>query len=100
MVELARLRDRHRLRRQLRVIGVDIDILDNSLALRVKQVFIDRLGFTPLQRVGKAPKVLLVYRVSSPMTKLSLHPIEVLASGQQFVAYGIHPDTGSRTSGP
>lgn len=28
------------------------------------------------------------------MEKLSYQPIEVLATGQQFVAYGVHPDTG------
>lgn len=75
------------------VIGIDIDVLDGSLVTKLKQVFFDRLGFTPLQRVGRVPKVMLLYRVSQPMQKIVLHPIEVLATGNQFVAYGVHPDT-------
>lgn len=76
------------------VIGVDVDILDPVVANAVRNLIEARLGVTPLVRVGKAPKVLLVYRTTEPMEKLSYQPIEVLASGQQFVAYGVHPDTG------
>ena len=76
------------------IIGVDIDILDDALANQIKMVFFDKLGATPLIRVGRAPKMMLVYRVEGVMTKISLAPLEVLATGQQFVAYGIHPDTG------
>lgn len=77
-----------------RVIGVDIDILDADVAMTVRASVIARLGETPLIRVGKRPKALLVYRCSEKMSKLSYQPIEVLADGQQFVAYGVHPDTG------
>ena len=76
------------------VIGVDIDILDETLANDVKMIIFKRLGVTPLVRVGLAPKMMLLYRVGRPMNKISLQPIEVLATGQQFVAYGVHPDTG------
>ena len=77
-----------------RVVGVDIDILDAEVAGNVRRLFEERLGVTPLVRVGKAPKVLLVYRCTEKIDKLSYQPIEVLANGQQFVAYGVHPDTG------
>jgi len=76
------------------VIGIDIDILDAEVAGAVRRKFEELLGPTPLERVGKAPKVLLVYRETERMEKLSMQPIEVLAQGQQFVAYGVHPDTG------
>ena len=77
-----------------RVIGVDIDILDAVVSHEVRALIEERLGATPLVRVGKAPKVLLVYRCTEKIEKLSYQPIEVLATGQQFVAYGVHPDTG------
>ena len=77
-----------------RVIGVDIDILDPKVSRDVQRLIEDKLGTTPLVRVGKAPKVLLVFRCTEKMSKLSYQPIEVLADGQQFVAYGVHPDTG------
>jgi len=82
------------------VIGVDIDVLDAEIAGAVRQSIEGMLGVTPLVRVGKAPKVLLVYRTTEPMEKLSYQPIEVLATGQQFVAYGVHPDTGLPYSWP
>lgn len=77
-----------------RVIGVDIDVLDAEISGAIRRKFEELLGVTPLVRVGKAPKVLLVYRTTEPMEKLSYQPIEVLATGQQFVAFGVHPDTG------
>ena len=77
-----------------RVIGVDIDVLDAEIAGAIRRKIEEKLGPTPLVRVGKAPKVLLVYRCTEKIDKLSYQPIEVLANGQQFVAYGVHPDTG------
>ncbi len=76
------------------VIGVDIDALDTALASQVRLIIQGHLGETPLVRIGKAPKLMMVYRVDKPMNKISMSPLEVLATGQQFVAYGVHPDTG------
>ena len=45
-------------------------------------------------RIGRAPKRLLVYRAAAPFAGRKRHPLEVLARGQQFVAYAVHPDTG------
>jgi hypothetical protein len=55
-----------------------------------------------LVRIGKAPKRLIPLRTDEPFAKIlrtlfapngSKHRIEVLGDGQQFVAFGIHPDT-------
>jgi putative DNA primase/helicase len=64
---------------------------------------LELLGPTPLCRIGRAPKILLLYRVEIPHDKLSTPDllfgdgikakVEILAQGQQFVAFGIHPDT-------
>lgn len=85
------------------LVGVDIDVLDASLAERLRDMAIAMLGPTPLLRIGKAPKCLLVFRTDAPFDKVqtsefqmldgTVARVEVLATGQQFVAFGIHPGT-------
>ena len=78
-----------------RVIGIDIDVFaDPPLAKRIEMLAREMLGDTPALRIGRAPKRLLVYRADPPFKGFKLPPIEVLGLGQQFIAYGIHPDTG------
>lgn len=76
-----------------KVIAIDIDVLDSSVAIAVGNVFQEHLGKTDFVRIGKSPKALYLYRTEQPFNKISMHPIEVLAHGQQFVAYAIHPET-------
>jgi hypothetical protein len=85
------------------VAAVDIDIPAPALAEQVEKLAEMMLGPTPLRRIGRQPKVVRCYRVAAPLRKLAtpelLLPdgtkaqVEVLGAGQQFVAYGIHPDT-------
>jgi hypothetical protein len=75
------------------VVAIDIDILEQDVAVQVGQVFSNILGQTDMIRIGKAPKALYLYRTNEPFSKISMHPIEVLGAGQQFVAYAIHPET-------
>lgn len=83
------------------VIAIDIDILDPDLAGTAEAISRELLGDTPLFRIGKFPKRLLVYRSGEPIIGRKRHDInvEVLAlnkdqkGGQQFVAFGIHPGT-------
>ena len=77
-----------------RLVGIDIDVLDSDLAHRLERLARDRLGDTPLLRIGRAPKRLLVYRAEAPFAGPKRAPLEVLAHGRQFVAFAIHPDTG------
>lgn len=76
------------------VVGIDIDILDGALAIRLADLAASMLGDTPCLRIGRAPKRLLVYRAATPFAGRKRHPLELLARGQQFVAYAVHPDTG------
>lgn len=76
------------------VVAIDIDVLEPEIAVQVGKVFEKHLGQSELMRIGKAPKALYLYRTAEPFTKISMHPIEVLGVGQQFVAYAIHPETG------
>jgi hypothetical protein len=85
------------------IVGVDIDVPVEALAAEVETLAREMLGATPLKRIGRAPKLLLAYRAAAPFDKvqtpeLMLHDgavvrVEVLATGQQFVGFGIHPDT-------
>lgn len=83
------------------VVAIDIDILDPYLAVEAEVIARKIFGDTPLLRIGKFPKRLLVYRAGEPIIGSKRHDInvEVLAlnkdqkGGQQFVAFGIHPAT-------
>ena len=56
-----------------------------------------------VQRIGNAPKTLLVYRTKKPFSKMvsktwedilgQEHKIEILGDGQQYVLFAEHPDT-------
>ena len=75
------------------LVAIDIDILDPDLAHQATEIVTARLGAT-LMRVGRWPKRLLLYRTLTPGPKQTVGKVEVLGLGQQFVAFGIHPDTG------
>jgi hypothetical protein len=85
------------------IVGVDIDVTDESLSVAIQQLAQKVLGAAPC-RIGNPPKRLLTYRIEEPLRKVraeftaaetgELHAVEVLGEGQQFVAEGIHPNTG------
>lgn len=76
------------------VVGIDIDVMDAALAQRIAELARMKLGDTPALRIGQQPKQMLVYRTDTPFQSFDAKPLQVLALGRQFVAYGIHPDTG------
>lgn len=92
--------------------AADLDIRDEAMALAMEDFVTTEFGFAPV-RVGLAPKRLLLFRASEPFSKVQSsfwidpfgdgedgkpikHKVEILGSGQQFVAFAIHPDTGKR----
>jgi Bifunctional DNA primase/polymerase, N-terminal len=89
-----------------RLVGVDIDIIPAEHVQAVKRLVFEVLGLAMLERVG-AKGAMLCYRNEAAVGKITVsgkHPtlpgkIEILGAGQQFVSYGIHPDTGRRTRG-
>ena len=87
------------------IAALDVDTTDAGLARRFVGWCQEHLGPT-CERVGLAPKVLLVYRAASEGWGKATgawfedrsgarHRLEVLGKGQQFVAYHVHPDTGA-----
>ena len=80
------------------LVGGDIDLTDRAHAMEVEKIFYAVLGETSLRRVG-SKGCLLCYRNDAPIPKITIGTrdkrlVEILGSGQQFVAYGVHPDTG------
>jgi hypothetical protein len=97
---------------------VDLDILDEEMALAMEAFVREQFGDAPL-RIGMAPKRGLAFRTDKPFPKINsktyedewadpnaamshggkpvghLRKVEILGDGQQFVAFAVHPDTGS-----
>jgi len=89
--------------------AVDLDLRCKAAAAHMHDFVVALLGDAPV-RIGRAPKQLLLYRTDEPFPKRSSkayldewgdkQQVEVLADGQQFVAYAIHPDTGKPYAWP
>jgi uncharacterized protein (DUF927 family) len=88
------------------ICAVDIDVRHEGIVQAITQWCRVHLGL-PLERIGQAPKRLLVYRANEPGWAKATstwfadpgnseqrHRLEVLGKGQQFVAYHLHPTTG------
>lgn len=83
--------------------GVDIDITDKEMAEAMESWIHEKFGMAPV-RVGRAPRRLLLFRTDTPFHKVQSavyldewdepQKVEILADGQQFVAFHTHPDTG------
>lgn len=92
--------------------GVDLDIMDETAADYMENWVVERFGAAPV-RIGQAPKRLLAFRCDEEFPKITSkywvdpwcvelgkdgltkpYRVEILAAGQQYVAYHIHPDTG------
>src|SRR6266536_3979937 len=91
------------------VVGLDVDVDDPDAAAAIETAAREILHIGDAaeipRRTGRAPRVLLPFRTSAPFRKItsalfkmrstgtSDNKVEVLAEGQQFVAYHVHPDT-------
>ncbi|MDO9712362.1 phage/plasmid primase, P4 family [Paracraurococcus lichenis] len=82
--------------------AVDIDVLNATAVNQIVAHADTILGVTPLCRIGRAPKTLLVFRTAAQLRKMAVSylmpngeiaKVEILGQGNQFVAFGIHPDT-------
>jgi len=84
------------------IVAVDIDVRNLEVNKQI-QDYCDTLYPGALKRIGNAPKIILMYRTEEPFQKLksntyldpdgNKHEVEILAQGQQFVAFAQHPDT-------
>ena len=83
------------------LVDCDIDVLHEAAAAELHALARTELGEGPA-RVGQPPKILIAYRTPTPFRKRQTRTfiiggkatkVEMLADGQQFVAYAVHPDT-------
>lgn len=82
--------------------AVDIDVYDKDGVKHMMAVVEKKIGSGPV-RVGRLPKKLVLCHTDEPFKKVKSatweddfgqrHAVEILGDGQQFVAFGIHPDT-------
>jgi putative DNA primase/helicase len=90
------------------IIGCDNDVLEPEVAAQLEELRLRTFGSTPLCRIGRAPKMMSLYRAETPHGKMQTPPfcfdenlhdkdawgkVEVLAKGEQLIAYGVHPQT-------
>ena len=83
-------------------VAIDIDCYDKDKNKKLVMWLEKNIGTAPV-RYGNYPKCIVAYKVDKPFSKSKSseytdatgqsHAVEVLASGQQFVAYGMHPTT-------
>lgn len=90
---------------------IDIDVVEQTLSLRIQELAERMLGFTPLQRVGNWPKMALVYRhheddviesrspkfvveVNDENPNNSDQGLEIISTGKAMTFYGKHYRTG------
>lgn len=86
-----------------RLFALDIDVLDPEMAAEILDWCEWNLPGAPPQRIGLAPKTLLLFRTETAIRKIASAEftdaagrkaqVEGLGEGEQFVAYAIHPDT-------
>ena len=89
-----------------KVIGIDCDITDFELLQLIYDKLSKMCGGSHkfLSRVGRRPRTLFLVRTDKSFSKVSSHKflddrgqeqqLEILANGQQFVAFGRHKVTG------
>ncbi len=76
------------------VIGVDLDVLDPVKADRAHNIACETLGETPLVRVGRAPKKLMLYAHNGlAVSRKNYGCYEIFHKSGQFVLFGTHPNT-------
>lgn len=94
------------------LVAVDVDTLSPAWAEKIEAIAKETLGLAA-RRVGRAPKALRIYRVSEavPYSRVLFDDglehapnkeprVELLSDGKQFVAYGLHPQTGKQYDWP
>jgi len=85
-------------------VAIDIDVTYPVLSRKIQEIAISVLGNTPLQRIGRYPKIALIYRMDTsegkaiPSKSLSAqeggHAVEILSRGKQLTFFGSHHITG------
>ncbi|WP_440617457.1 PriCT-2 domain-containing protein [Cysteiniphilum sp. 6C5] len=86
--------------------AVDIDTLNEAYSNKMAQFIAELFNISlsdMICRIGKSPKLLIPCHCNQSFSKMvskvyidehkQKHQVEILGDGQQFVAFGIHPET-------
>ena len=88
-----------------KLVAIDIDVMNQKCANVILKEVVNRFGTDVLVRQGKQPKLLVLFKTQDDdeiikKHKIHLmdnsgekHQVEILAHGNQFIAFGTHPDT-------
>lgn len=91
--------------------AIDIDCEDAEVVRNIVRAITAITGRVRAYRIGRAPRVLLIFRTDEPFKKLASskyedtllgteNRIEILGEGQQFAAFHTHPGTGKAYQWP
>ena len=75
-------------------VAIDLDSDNPKVIDYLRALAEDICGQTPLLRMGKPPRLTLIYRCVEPIVTVRLPKIDMQGLGTMVVAYGVHPDTG------
>jgi hypothetical protein len=77
-----------------RIRALDIDVPDKDQATLIEKLIVTHLGVLPTRRRSNAAKFLVTFYLEGDYTKRAFKTehgiVELLASGQQFIAIGTH----------
>ena len=86
------------------LVVLDIDVMDPAASYAIRKLAIEYLGDSSLIRYGNRPKQAMLFRRKGAAFSKKATPalslmsakaqVEILAHGNQMVAFNIHPDTG------
>ena len=79
---------------QPEIVAIDIDIENEDQARQIALFSQEHFGGTPLVRVGRRPRYLVIYRNDGSIRSRKLHPIEIFAGSGQIVGFGYHAKAG------
>lgn len=73
------------------ILAVDIDLSNLAKAQAARALVEQKLGPTPLMRVGAPPKIAMLYRADFAIRNAKIGAIDLLAKGRCLIAHGVHP---------
>lgn len=74
-------------------IAIDIDVEDAELNSALTTLSLRCIGPALVERTGRAPRRVILYRVKEPIRSRRLPGLEVRSHGSGVMLFGMHPDT-------
>jgi len=72
------------------IIAIDIDVEVEQDVHFIWTMAQQILGVTPLRRIGRYPRMIIIYRSDGTVRSRKHHPLEIFCGSGQFVGFGYH----------